>query len=184
MNPFGWRASEWGWQCVLALLLWQLSPLQFCFGYVDNFFVFSANNAKAPSHSEKVSRLLSTLRPVGTPLHEIQDSGHSMNALGWDWDSSGPVSFMICTNDKFDMFCKYLVLWSSKSSLSFTDVMRAVGLMLFLAAGFPAGKAHIAAFSSMRAKGQAIADSHPALAHSSISIKIDAQAGDALSFWT
>jgi hypothetical protein len=41
--PFGWTASEWGWQCILGLILWRfhLAGLTDIMSFVDNFYDFS-----------------------------------------------------------------------------------------------------------------------------------------------
>ena len=71
---------------------------------------------------------------VGIPLWK---------GLGWMWDVAG-APMMVCMEDKFVFFSSRLSKWAGKPSLVFAELESAVGLMLFLAAGFSLGGAQVA----------------------------------------
>jgi len=80
VNPFGWTPSEWGWQCILAILLWEFRRRNFygLLAYVDNFFLIRP----ASSASDSITRLSKIfeeiVRSTGLDLHEKQAGTHFM----------------------------------------------------------------------------------------------------------
>jgi hypothetical protein len=73
--PFGWIASEWGWQCVLALILWffRVKGIPDLMSYVDNFYAF-AHPAKGDDFEALRSHIEALFEILGIPLHERNDS--------------------------------------------------------------------------------------------------------------
>ena len=145
-TPFGWTPAEWGWQCVLAIILWALrgKGLRRVFAYVDNFFLF-AHPGGGDDAAALFERAEATLRGLSVPLHERMTGTH-FKGLGWFWDTSptdGP-PLMVCAQDKFDHLCERLSVWGAATVLPFKEVERIIGFMAWISAGFPIGHAHLA----------------------------------------
>jgi hypothetical protein len=141
-TPFGWTASEWGWQCVLGLVLWYalLEGFPDLEAYVDNFFLFS-HPAAGQDHSARSKRIEGVFAALGVPLHERME-GQFFKGLGWYWDLSpaqGPPQ-MVCAEDKFAYVCRKLAKWATATHLRIKDVEKLVGLLRWLSAGFPVGR--------------------------------------------
>ena len=156
-NSFGWRPSEWSWQCVLAVLMWRQlrahGKAPMCF--VDNYFFIGARAA------EEYGQFVTDSAAVGMALHEHQDSrvagGNVVVALGWEWRTQEPMA-MVCPQDKHESMCRMLLVWSRDLPyLSLDAVRSATGLMAYIAGGFTYGRADLAAMYRLRAKGEAMA---------------------------
>jgi hypothetical protein len=160
-TPFGWTPSEWGWQCVLALLLWHLwkAGLWDVFAYVDNFFYLTHPKVHVGQggYQAVFDRIEREFVRMGIPLHERM-CGTLFNGLGWLWDTTptdGPPC-MVCPDDKYDHLCRQLLVWSQATSLVFPEVESIIGFMEWIAVGFPLGKPHIAHLRSELARHKAV----------------------------
>lgn len=178
-NPFGWTPSEWGWQMLLAALLWHLrgNGCPDVLAYVDNFFHFIPPSDEFTTCCRKIDKLMAD---AGVSLHE-RVTGSVFKGLGWIWHID--TLQMECPKDKFDVLCSLLLQWAAAASLSLTEVRRAVGLMYWLSAGFCLGHSEIGHLVHMRTKGERILKStgrRPA----EIMLKISAPARAVLSFWS
>ena len=140
-NPFGWTPSEWAWQCVLAILMWQLLlvGLHDALSYVDNFFLICSSDDS--TFEARSAKLEGALRSFGLDLHEHQH-GTRMKGLGWIWDSA--LLIMECPPDKFIILRDLVSLWARKTSLSVAEWDKACGMLNWLSAGFTLGKAGLA----------------------------------------
>ena len=132
-HGFGLKASEWAWQCILAILLWRMRSLH---GWapnaiVDNVFCIGPEheaNAMADSFVAQCAM-------VGVPLHEPQ-RGKVFNAVGWDWDVSGEFHIMSCPLKKYTVYVALTAKWASLPTFSLRQVKKMLGLLVFLSAGF------------------------------------------------
>ena len=145
-TPFGWTPAEWGWQCLLALILWALrgAGLGRSFAYVDNFFLL-AHPGAGDDTTTMFAAAETVFERLHIPLHERM-VGTEFKGLGWFWDTSpthGP-PLMVCAQDKFDHLCRQLPKWAAAESLPFKEVESIVGFMAWISAGFPIGRAHLA----------------------------------------
>jgi hypothetical protein len=184
-NPFGWRASEWGWQAVLAVINWELWSRGFTdvLTYVDNFFLVSPEGGMSIARECELIRVLGL---VGISLHEIQDDGGAFNGLGWDWvRSQAGCWFMVCPADKKVIMCGYLSSWAdvNVSSLSLTDCRKAVGLLEWISDGFPVGKPDVSPLVGMRTAGEAMLARRPSLSPVAVMVPFTPHAKEAVSFW-
>lgn len=179
MNPFGWRPSEWGWQCVLNVVLFFLHSRGLCdvLGYVDNFFRFSP---KGHDHPARVAECMTVFDSLGIKFHEVQGPDY-IEGLGWGWDLKAME--MVCSPDKLDVILEWLHRWSTATNVSLFEVRRLVGLMNWVVAGFPVGKADVAPLVHMRTKGDRIAKNHPRLKVEDIKLPFSARAKESVSFW-
>ncbi len=177
-NCFGWRPSEWGWQLVLAVIMWRFRDVWGFFAYVDNFFLLSPPSV---DHSALVRLVTSELAAMGTPLHEVQ-SGFRMKALGWWFDSSPGAFGLWCTEDRWKIYCSYLSSWGCARSLSLADVRKAVGLLQYISTVWTIGKADVAALVALRTQGDAILARSSRLSPSSIMLRLPAAARESLQF--
>ncbi len=174
-NPFGWATSEWGWQCLLAVIMWQLRRvgLDDTLSYVDNFFDLSL---PAVATTRK-AKLLMLFDEAGIKLHDVFE-GKQFPGLGWDWDIQAMT--MTCPLDKHVILCKYLQTWTSAVSLSLVDAERAVGLMSWGSAGPPSLAACVAPLIQMRTSLKRFAKS--SRSPSTCVLKVTDQARSALAF--
>ena len=158
-NCFGWRPSEWGWQCCLGLIEWLVfkSGVDSQFAWVDNFFQFhiERDKAAATASSLRVKKFMSSL---GLELHEDQDAVSAFKGLGWEWDSDSPHSLgpmtMSCPEDKYTHFCVLFASWSESPSICVHDLERMVGIMVWLSAGFPGFSAYTGPIINELTKGK------------------------------
>ena len=147
-TPFGWSPAEWGWQCVLALILWafRCRGLAGMFAFVDNFFYLfhpAAGGAEA-NPVALYARISEVFDDLDIPLHE-EMIGTSFKGMGWMWDlspSDGP-PLMVCAQDKYDHLCRQLRVWSAAAELPFEQVESIIGFLVWIAAGFPVGRPHV-----------------------------------------
>ena len=129
-HAFGWTPAEWGWQCILTIIMWHLRRVApgVTLGYVDNFYDFM-------SRARAVARralLEATFAEAGIPLHEIV-FGQLFPGLGWLWDVG--LQTMTCPLDKYTIFCAYLAAWQAATVLSVAQLETAVGLFSWASAG-------------------------------------------------
>jgi hypothetical protein len=151
-NPFGFRPSEWGWQCVLAVINYRLleisPPGSIHLAQVDNFFRFGHTKARAQDELAKLQAAFST---VGLPLHELQ-CGQVMKSLGWIWDSA--LLRMSITPDKLAVMRVKLSAWAKASELGGKDIESVTGLLNFLADGCEAARPFVGCFYKLRAEAK------------------------------
>ena len=149
---FGAKPSEWGWQCLLAIILWKLRSLDiqvWIVVFVDNFFVFVHKLLLA----QTAPILELTFTEAGVALHE-QVTGPEFPGLGWEWDLLRQV--MICPKAKMEVLGAYLTLWRSyRDHLSLPAVESAAGLAQWYAAGLHAFTPYVAPLIAMRTHGEA-----------------------------
>ena len=150
-TPFGWRPAEWGWQGVLALIIWRLRQLGFrgFIVYVDNFFFFYRKGTPVAARARKVRRAMAGMH---VPWHEWQ-VGTRMRGLGWEWNTDDMV--MVYPVDKHVYVLGRLREWAAKNPLSLEDTREAAGVLLDVSAGLPVGKSDCAHLVHMRTEGEA-----------------------------
>ena len=136
-HGFGLVASEYAWQCILAVLQWHLRGLRGWapIAIVDNLF-FIADKREADAMANEFVKLCEWL---GLPLHEPQ-SGKVFSAVGWEWDVSGRVQWMICPLKKHALYTELAHRWAAVPLLSIETIERLLGLVVFLSAGFKVAK--------------------------------------------
>lgn len=180
-NPFGWKPSEYSWQCILAVLMWYFrkNGILELLAYVDNFFRFFGPGEEPGWEVEFIE---SSLFSVGLDLHEVQ-SGTSIKGLGWRWDLRE--MRMECLPDKFAVFSDLLREWSSRSPLrmSLPEVRAAVGFMVWLSAAFHAGVAGVAALVGTRTRLDDVAR-RKKLSAEAVSQVLTGEAAETLLFWS
>jgi hypothetical protein len=177
-TPFGWTPAEWGWQCMLALILWAFrkAGMPHMFAYVDNFFYLHH-----PAEGGKVEELHSSITAVftrlGVPLHELM-VGQWFKALGWMWDTSptdGPPC-MVCAEDKYVHLVRKLPEWAAASSLPYQEVESIIGFLAWISTGFPAGTPHVANVRACLAQ-------HPHGPGTPVPVRLSGEARAAIAFW-
>ena len=120
---------------------------------------------------------------MGCSFHEVQDSGNQLNSTGWDWASCPNAdSVMLCTEDKFSVYSAYLLVWARADGLIFRDIDKAIGILLFISAGFTIGKSDVAALAPMRRRGK-IARRKFAGPPDEVFVPYDPRAKASMSFW-
>jgi hypothetical protein len=150
-NPFGWRPSEYGWACILAIFRWELRRRGFTKfdSFVDNFFrIFSSGENMVA----EVSEFEAMATAAGCTLHEMQGPWE-FKGLGWFWDLRSMQ--MQCLEDKRTAFQGYLRTWSGRIAqgtltMSLREVRVGAGFMQWLSGGFTIGKADVASFICFR----------------------------------
>ena len=146
-NPFGWTPAEWGWQCVLALILWafRCEGMIDMFAFVDNFFNIVHPAAIDTSTTALFDRIASIFKSLSVPLHE-EMVGTRFKGLGWMWELDVPSGLpeMVCAQDKYDHLCRQLTVWHNCPTLTFVEVESIIGFLVWISAGFPIGRPHIA----------------------------------------
>ena len=182
--PFGWQPSEWGHSCALGLFEWRLRQrgLSGVAAYVDNFFDIWHDDLPGPSSEERGAQLLDALTEMGVKTHEHMGPAR-IKSLGWVFDTSGSdAPRMICADDKFEYVCAKLLEWSSCDMLSVKDLEKAVGILSFIADGFPAGRAHVGALIYLRSKGTEKAKAR-GVRTDALRVGLSQEAKAAFSFW-
>ena len=155
-NPFGSRPSEYAWQCILAIILWECKRkgLHRVDAYVENIFlIFTAD--ENDDDWEELKRMLGS---VGAPLHEEQGP-KVIKGLGW-WFHLEPM-MMECPADKRAVFARFLVDWVARFDagdfvMSLYEVRTGAGFMQWLSEGFCIGKGDVASFICFRTKLDAV----------------------------
>ena len=177
-NPFGWVASEWGWQCCLAIIEWVLYKRGVFFqkAFVDNFHIFhlpvSDPRPVSPIMSQCPRRSPSQPYPIGevTIVDEVFDSlgirrheeelvVRKFSSLGWDWNwrSTGEFAMiMSCREDKYAFYLARFRVWAAATSMSVQDLASAVGIMVWLCAGFAILAANVAPISKLKSEGMRV----------------------------
>jgi hypothetical protein len=91
---------------------------------------------------------------------------------------------MICTEDKFLLYCSFLKAWNAAKMISLQDAERAAGIMLFISAGFSIGRPDVAAVHRLKFRAKELRKS-TRTCPSTILVPIDLEprARSALSFW-
>ena len=180
-TPFGGRFAEWGHTAVLALVEWCLAKedVSDVAAYVDNFFGLWHLKAPGLSPHERCERAEALFARLGIKLHECMVGVPLWKGLGWMWDvANAPV--MVCMEDKFVFFSTRLAGWAGKPSLVFAELESAVGLMLFLAAGFSLGRAQVAC---LRGPLTAHATAAAAVGKHRFACPLTHQAQTAIAWW-
>jgi hypothetical protein len=180
-NTFGFRPSEYVWQAILAVLLWQCRLRLGCAppAFVDNFFLFRQGEAAARSVGEKFVAMCSE---VGIEFHELQ-VGPNFNGLGWDWRcKDGATGMMVCPDDKYKGVLGMLNSLKEKSSMSLHEAEKAAGVMNFVAAGFEIGRPDVGAIMSLRTQLQAKAK-RECKAPEDVFLPIMDEVRKAIDFW-
>jgi hypothetical protein len=181
-TPFGWAPAEWGWQCMLALILWAFhkAGLPEMIAYVDNFF-YLMHPAAGGTHAKAVfKRIDSVFTRLGIPLHERMN-GKWFKGLGWMWDTSpdpGPPC-MVCADDKHAHMLRKLPEWAAAKALPYheLEVESIIGFLQWISAGFPAGLPHLAYL-------RVCLSQHQGGAGSSRPVRLTKQAREAMAFWS
>jgi hypothetical protein len=177
-TPFGWTPAEWGWQCILSLILWAFRKdrLPGMFAYVDNFFYLM--HPKQEGRSQAIfKQIASVFTRLGIPLHEYM-IGTSFKALGWMWDTSptdGPPC-MVCADDKYDHLMRKLPVWAAAEALPYTEVEHIIGFLTWVSYGFHTGVPHLAYV-------RACLYEHKGGSRSLLPVVLSERAREALSFW-
>ena len=183
-TPFGGTFSEWGHTAVLALIDWSIARegISDVPSYVDNFFGLWHVRAAGLPPSERASRAEALFRRLGIPLHERMVGLPEFKGLGWIWEVSGALGpFMVCMEDKYTYFSCRLAEWVGQARIDYKELESAVGLMLFLAAGFAVGRAHVACLRGQLTKYASAATA--AGWRGAFKCALSAQAQGALAFW-
>ena len=97
--PFGLRASEYQWQCCLAVVRWQAKRVLGSppFTMVDNFHYVHRLPGVAKALDKKFEQMCAG---VAIAFHEVQQ-GTSVRSLGWEWHTL-PSLRMVCPLDKYN----------------------------------------------------------------------------------
>ena len=153
-HGFGSTASEWSWQCVLAVLMWRARCTQgwapICI--VDNIFCIGPKARVV----KMADAFVADCEEVGLPLHEPQE-GKQFNAVGWDWDVAGEVHFMSCPVAKYMTYARLASEWAGETAFSVKTLERILGLMVFLSAGFRVAEMDITFMYSRLTEAKSIA---------------------------
>ena len=188
-TPFGWSPAEWGWQCVLALILWafRIRDLGEMFAFVDNFF-YIMHPSQLPAGDSVTSvfaRIASIFASLNVPLHE-EMIGERFKGLGWMWHlapDAGP-PLMVCADDKHAFLCRKLTEWRAASELPIHEVESIIGFMAWISTGFPIGLPHVAYLrvNLNHHKFQCVRQ-QPGIALRNQVVQLTKQAREAISFW-
>jgi hypothetical protein len=156
-----------------------MEGLEDLMAYVDNFFLFSKSKKEAIQRERRVGALLSRL---GVPLHECQSLTQELEGLGWLWDTKRML--MICSEAKHTVVCALLLKWADPRTLalSFKEVERACGLMLWISSGFQMGRGDVAWVMALRTAGERIAARLRVPKHA-VRIPLSDGAREAFAFW-
>jgi hypothetical protein len=131
-NPFGWIASEWGWQCILHVIMWRARSMSIeeLMAFVDNFFDIALASVAA-ARRKVIEKMFADL---GIDLHEVMVGSH-FKGLGWLWDLDK--MSMECPMDKYVVTSAYLREWLAATKMSLKQVETAVGLLSWASTGLP-----------------------------------------------
>jgi hypothetical protein len=71
-TPFGWSPAEWGWQCMLALIMWAFRKqgLDDMVSYVDNFFYLMHPKGQQRDMKATFAAIEAVFTLLNIPLHE------------------------------------------------------------------------------------------------------------------
>jgi hypothetical protein len=161
-TPFGWTPAEWGWQCILALILWALhkAALDAMIAYVDNFFLLAHPSSPGTDVPALFGLAEAVFKRLNIPLHERM-SGTKFKGLGWMWDTSSATEppSMICADDKHAHLCRQLPTWAAATELTVQEVESIIGFLTWISAGFHIGRPHMSALRSELASHNVKAES-------------------------
>lgn len=185
-NPFGFKNSYWNWESLAGVVKWRLlrGGLRSVCNFVDNFFLLvppcgdgSPDTAGALLTQKK---FLQTMEALGLPMHEHQVGTSGITCLGWIIDTT-EWTFR-CPPPRLQLVTNLLQRWAAKSTCSLKELRSITGLFYFISAGFSAGRADLAHFFKLKAKGEATArrlKKSPA----SVFLKLSPQVAASLEFW-
>lgn len=128
----------------------------------------------------RASRAEELFRRLQIPLHERMVGLPTFKGLGWVWEVSG-APFMVCMEDKYVYFAGRLAEWVGQARIGYKELESAVGLMLFLSAGFAVGRAHVACLRGHLTKYASAAQA--AGWRGAFQCALSPQAQGALAFW-
>ena len=185
-TSFGWSPSEWGWQVLLALILWRLRLIGYAdvMAYVDNFY-FLLPLASPTGHALRLQRFF---RRMNVPLHEFQ-FGSVIRCLGWVFNFSDPSApIMICPKDKWVSLMAHLDAIVGCKWLSLRQIHRATGIMMWLCAAFTIGRPSVAALVKIRTQGVGAQRARERrlrrpVPASTVKCEVDTRAAEAIRFW-
>jgi len=179
-TPFGWVPSEYGWQAILAVLMWHFRSLGHgdMLAYVDNFFKI-VPRCDVVEFESVCANLEHAFEEGGIELHERM-IGTSFKGLGWVWDLVDWV--MICPDKKFAAIFALVCEWAVRTSMSLLELQSCVGLLQWLSAGFPSGKADVAFLIHLRTRGER-QQKNQGRSPQHIDVKVSKEAGESLRFW-
>ena len=182
--PFGWTASEWGWQCTLAMIAWRFRQGGFpdLMKYVDNFYVFS-HPAMGQDFEARRAKLEELFAALGIPLHVRNEDPHVFKALGWCWELAGGCPVMVCAEDKFVFICVKLKEWRSAPKLLVVELESMVGILRWLSAGFRIGRAHLGWLVRELARFKGMANNLSEEKARYMKYSLSGEAKEALFFW-
>jgi hypothetical protein len=147
--PFGWRASEQGWEACGSIIDWALfkKGIMYMYRHVDNFFHFhgSVSAPDAIAISEATDKQFADLT---VPLHEQEDAVDSFVGLGWHWSTKNTSSkwplIMLMPEDKYTAYTSWLSDWCSNKYLSNKQLDSLCGVIQFIAFGLQAIRPYVA----------------------------------------
>jgi hypothetical protein len=180
-NPFGWTPSEWGWQAILAILLWRARALQLddLLAYVDNFWLFSP---PTDDHDARCTAIESIFADANVDLH---DRFHTpvFPALGWVWDI--PNMLMVCPADKNSSVLRSFAEWtavldSPAPQFTLKALESMVGILQWLSAAFALGQADLSSIVMLKTKAKAL---YKSTRGKTSSVHVSDNAAYALRFW-
>lgn len=179
-TPFGWVPSEYGWQAILAVLMWHFRQLGHgdMLAYVDNFFKI-VPRCEVAEFEAVCANLERAFEEGGIALHERM-IGTTFKGLGWVWDLVAWV--MICPEKKFASIFSLVCEWAGRVVMSLLELQSCVGLLQWLSAGFPSGKADVAFLIHLRTRGER-QQRNQGRSPQHIEVKVSKQAGESLRFW-
>jgi len=151
-TSFGWSPSEWGWQVLLAIILWKLrlSGYPNMMAYVDNLYCLFGGDIPLGPH---MKRLKSFMSKMNIPPHEWH-VGKVIKFLGWTFDfSKSTAPFMECPPERFATYRALIASLQNRKVLTLKEVEKAVGMLTFIVAGFSIGRADIAHLVYIRTAG-------------------------------
>jgi hypothetical protein len=148
-NPFGFKPSQWGWECILALIKWILArkKVHDILWFVDGYWHFHHRSDDCAERSRQRSEVL--ISTLNLPLHKFNPVKTRYGGLGWEWDLDyqcppgvepydPPLHMVkICPMDKFLYFEPLFRQWSVAVEISMKDLDRAPGCIQFLSGGLP-----------------------------------------------
>lgn len=204
-NTFGWVASEWGWQCCLAIIEWRMYKVGVRreFAFVDNFFCFHRPPTGAASVRSRFVAPLPPSSPVdlspvgeadrvdaviasfGLGSHEHQRVVTTFTGLGWEWSWDHPGEWpeaMVCEERKYVYYLYLFGAWASAVSITVAELQKAVGIMSWLRAGFPVGVASMTAIAKLATEGVGICRRH-GLNRRLKTMKVTPEVKSAFAFW-
>lgn len=158
-NCFGWRASEWGWSCCLALIefLCFKAGVRHQYAWVDNFWQFHTSEGDAAAKEARLAE--DVFAKINRPLHEQETAVRRFKAQGLIFDLDHPRfggQVAICPDDKYVAFVGYMEAWSDAASLSVKDLEVAGGVLIWASTVFPMLAVYVGPILRLKTAGKAI----------------------------